>query len=241
MTATPFPDAAPVNHHSARGALYGTLATMFVYPTTDALAELTAPEATEGIRTAAETLGYDDETGRLLDGIESTDVETLQGSYNDLFGIPDSDNGGYEVVPYEAEYTVGDEVSLKQRRIATVSGLLDAFDLQLSDTFAERHDHVALELELMQIISVQRSCSLAADEYEHTADLERIEATLLDHHLSTFVPAMVHDLREATEQTVYLAAGALAETLVTDDTEAHPPTDIDLDGELHGPAGVNAR
>jgi len=154
-----FPDdGTDTDRHGARGALYGALAGVFVYPDEDVLADLTAPEAAEGIRAAAETLGLGSEAERLLDALADTDAESLESTYNDLFGLPSG--GTYEVVPYEAEYTVGDDVSLAQRRIATVAGLLEAFDLERSPEFAERHDHLALELELMQIMSAQRAASL---------------------------------------------------------------------------------
>ncbi|WP_424019295.1 TorD/DmsD family molecular chaperone [Halorientalis pallida] len=241
MDDTTFPDdATATERHGARSALYGALAGVFVYPDEDALADLTAPEAVEGIRSAAETLGLDAAADRFLDALAGTDANALEPTYNELFGLPGED-GTYEVVPYEAEYTVGDDVSLAQRRIATVAGLLDAFDLERSPDFAERHDHLALELELMQILAAQRGASLAADAEDRAADIERIEATLLDHHLGDFLPALAHDLRAATDDPVYLAAADLAEGLVTADVAAHPPSDVEADADLSGPPGVSAQ
>ena len=241
MSDYTFPDdGTETDRHGARSALYGALAGVFVYPDEDVLADLTAPEAAEGIRAAAETLGLSEDAERLLDALDDTDTESLESSYNDLFGIP-GDGGAYEVVPYEAEYTVGDDVSLAQRRIATVAGLLEAFDLERSPDFAERHDHLALELELAQILAAQRAASLAADAEDRAADLERIEAALLDHHLSDFLPSLAIDLRGSTDDPVYLAAADLAEKLVGADQAAHPPSDVKADADLSGPAGVSAR
>ncbi|WP_335999203.1 TorD/DmsD family molecular chaperone [Halorientalis halophila] len=241
MTDDTFPDDGPEpDRHAARSALYGALAAVFVYPDEETVADLTAADAAEGVLEAAETLGCRDEASQFLDALAGTDVADLESSYNDLFGIPGGD-GSYAVVPYEAEYTVGDDVSLAQRRIATVAGLLDAFDLERSPDFAERHDHLALELELMQLLSAQRAASLAADADDRAGDLERIEATLLEHHLGDFLPSLAHDLRETTEDEVYLAAADLGEKLVTADLAAHPPSDVAVDGELTAPPGVSAR
>ncbi|WP_251341492.1 TorD/DmsD family molecular chaperone [Haloplanus halophilus] len=223
--------------HAARAAVYAALAGALGYPDDVAVAELTADETADGLRGAAETLdGLDDEVEGFVDAFAAVDAEGLRRVYDDLFGVPDGD--GYPVVPYEAEYTVGDEVSHKQRRVATVSGLLDAFGLDLSDGFDERHDHVALELELMQVLAGRRAVAADADLDDEASTLREAEATLLSQHLRSFVPAFAAEVRAALADrhgggadddalgpaaTAYRATVDLAEALVETDVEAHPP------------------
>jgi len=224
----------PTRRHAARAAAYAALAGAFCYPDDGAVAELTAEETAAGLRDAAATLdGLDERIEAFVEGFGAVDAEDLRRVYDDLFGVPDGD--GYPVVPYEAEYTVGDEVSHKQRRVATVAGLLDAFGLDRADAFDERHDHVALECELMQVLAGRRAVAVDADLDDEAATLREAEATLLNQHLRGFVPAFAAEVREALAERygdgdglppaadAYHAAVDLAEALVEADAAAHPP------------------
>ncbi|MFB6195744.1 MAG: molecular chaperone [Haloplanus sp.] len=225
-------DPAPPRRHAARAAVYAALAGAFCYPETDTVAELTDDAASEGLREAAAVLDDvdADRVERFVDAFEAADEAALRGVYDDLFGIPDSDT--YPVAPYEAEYTAGEEVSHKQRRVATVSGLLDAFGLDRSEAFDERHDHVAVELELMQVLAARRAVAIDADLDDEAADLRRAEATILAEHLGTFVPAFAADVRDALDDRqgdeggpavdAYRAAVDLAAAFVEADDAAHP-------------------
>jgi TorA maturation chaperone TorD len=216
------PDDEP-EYHAARATLYGLLGGAFVYPEAEVLADLTAEEARAGVEQAAERLGFGAEAAELLDALDATDAESLAAAYNELFGLPDG--GEYPVVPYEGHYTTGSEVSEEQRRIATVVGLMEQFGVTPSDDFAERQDHVAAELELMQVVAAQRSVAAHEGKDEAADNLGGAEATILDEHLVGFVPAFAHELRRATDNDVYLAAATLAERLVSEDHAAHDTTD----------------
>lgn len=187
-----------VHRHAARAALYAGVAGAFQYPDEQAVAELTAPELHEGLREAVAAVGLvdADDVERLVAALDAVDPDRLPAAYDRLFGLPDE--GTYPVVPYEAHYTVADDVSDRQRRIATVSGLLDAFGLDLAEEFAERHDHVAVELELAQVLAGRRAVVRDTEDLDDDRDddLARAEATLLSEHLDGFVPAFAHELRE---------------------------------------------
>lgn len=235
---------ADPHRHAARAAAYAALAGALCYPDDDAVAELTAAETAAGLRDAAATLdGLDDHVEAFVDAVDAVDAEDLRRVYDDLFGVPDGD--GYPVVPYEAEYTVGNEVSHKQRRVATVAGLLDAFGLDRSDAFDERHDHVALECELMQVLAGRRAVAVDADLTDEATSLRRAEATLLNQHLRSFVPAFAADVRDALADRhgesaaadAYRATVDLAEALVEMDAAAHPPgLSVSTDGDAGGEA-----
>lgn len=227
-------DAAegPVRRHAARAAVYAALAGTFCYPDDEAVAELAAADAAEGLREAVAALDDVDPgpVERFVDALDAADPAGLRRVYDDLFGVPDED-GGYPVAPYEAEYTVGDEVSHKQRRIATVSGLLDAFGLDRAEAFDERHDHVALECELLQVLAARRAVAVDADLDDEAESLERAEATVLAEHLGAFFPAFAAEVRAALDDrhgddaaaAAYRAAVDLGEAMVDADDAAHPP------------------
>ncbi|WP_435064344.1 TorD/DmsD family molecular chaperone [Halobaculum sp. EA56] len=229
---TPEEFEAVKRRHGARAALYAVVAGAFCYPETDRFAELTAADAVESLREAAERLGVGDAAADLAAALTDPelDAETLADGYDALFGLP-GDDGEYPVVPYEAAYTVRDDLSAKQRRIATVSGLLEAFDLDRADGFHERHDHVAVELEVMQVLAARRAVAEAdPDAGGEARSLELAEATVLETHLADFLPGLAHDLGAAVEEgdvsraaaDVYVAAADLAGELVERDRARHP-------------------
>jgi TorA-specific chaperone len=211
-------------YHAARATLYCAAAAAFTYPDERTVSELTDSEARDGIERAAERLGLRAEATELLDAVEETPLSTLRSAYDDLFGVP-GDEGTYPVVPYEAHYTTRDELSIEQRRIATVVGLMEEFGVEPSDDFAERQDHVAAELELAQVLAGQRAVALDGGDATAADRVGRAESTVLADHLVEFVPALAHDLCGATDEPAYLAAADLVEELVTDDNGKRPDSE----------------
>ncbi|UIP01434.1 molecular chaperone TorD family protein (plasmid) [Halobaculum sp. CBA1158] len=218
-------------HHGSRAALYAVLAGTFCYPDGDAVAELTDEETISAMRSAANRLGCGDAAADLASALTAPDLdaETFADGYDALFGLP-GDDGEYPVVPYEADYTARDDLSAKQRRIATVSGLLSAFDLERADDYHERRDHVAVELELMQVLAARRAIVEADSDDDRGEDLALAEATVLEEHLADFLPGLAHDIgsaagREGVPEAaadVYVAAADLATALLERDRAGHP-------------------
>ena len=205
------------DRHSARAALYSALGTALCYPTAERLADLEDEAVQESLREAGERLDLGTETAAFCEAVTTTDLATATRAHDDLFGLPDAE-GAYPVVPYEANYTTSGEGGEAQRRIATVVGLMEAFDVQPAETFHERQDHVAAELELAAIVAAKRAVAAeadaSADAVEHLRGAER---TLLDEHLSDFVPALAHDVRAATDDPLLEATVALGAALVRRD------------------------
>ncbi|MFB6129168.1 MAG: molecular chaperone [Halorhabdus sp.] len=237
MTDTTPTHDSPAAEHTARASLYAACAATFQFPDEDVVADLTDEGAVAGLRAAADRLGFTEEVTTLLEAVKSADREDLEGEYQRLFGIP-GDDGTYPVVPYEATYTAGEEIGKQQRRIATVVGLMETFGLEPSDSFSERQDHVAAELELLQVVAAQRAVAVEEEADDVRERLRAAETTLLAAHLGDFVPSLAERIRAETDSDVYRAAADLAEALVTWDLARHPdeavtPTDLD------GPAGVS--
>jgi TorA maturation chaperone TorD len=220
-------------HHTRRAALYGFAATVFQYPDEAVVGDLQDETVQDAIREAGAALDLETEVDALLDALAGVDRDSLEPAYNRLFGLP-GDGGTYPVVPYEAHYTTGDEVNESQRRIATVVGLLEEFGLEISDEFDERHDHVTVELELLQVLAAQRAVALDGNDDETAVHLARAGATVLDEHLGDFVPAFAHRVRKTVggdgssdrevpeASAVYAAAADLAAALVEFDEASHP-------------------
>lgn len=205
------------DRHSARGALYGALGASLCYPTEERLADLEDEAVQESLREAGDRLDLGTETAAFCEAVATTDLETARRRHDELFGLPDAE-GTYPVVPYEANYTTSGEGGEAQRRIATVVGLMEAFDVQPAETFHERQDHVAAELELAAIVAAKRAVAVAADASgDAVQHLRGAERTLLDEHLSDFVPALAHDVRAATDDPLLEATVALAAALVRRD------------------------
>ncbi|WP_226013163.1 TorD/DmsD family molecular chaperone [Halomicrobium salinisoli] len=219
--------------HARRAALYGYAATALQFPDDTTVADLTDDEVQSAIRAAGDAVGCREAVDRLIDALDGVDRDGLESAYNDLFGVP-GDDGTYPVVPYEAEHTVEGDVGEKQRRIATVVGLLEQFGLEPGDEFDERHDHVAVELELLQVLSAQRAAALADGDDDAADRLARATATAVDEHLAGFVPELAHAVTtevsgEAADPDVaddalgvYARAAKLAAALVERDAASHP-------------------
>lgn len=215
---------ADYERHGARAALYSALAGVFPYPDEAMVADLNATETREGVLEAGEKLGFDEETTAFCDVLASVEVESLQSAHMALFGLP-TDDGQYRVVPYEANYTVRDDVSQQQRRIAKVVGAVEALGFEISEEFDERQDHVTVELELMQVLAGWRAIAAQSSDLEDGDAVAGIEATLLDEHLVDFVPAFATAVCEATDHELYSSAANLAEALVTWDHTQHGTPD----------------
>lgn len=209
-------DVPTHEYHGARAALYSALAGVFCYPDEETLAELTAPETLHGIGDAGGTLDLEHEAAALREALTTEDPEALRATYTETFGLP-SDDGEYAVVPYEANYTVRDDIGQKQRRIAKVVGAVEALGFTVAETFNERQDHVALELELLQLLAGWRAVAARTDDLSDAGSVAKVEATLLEDHLIDFVPSLSNAIREATDEPVYVAAADLAEELVVAD------------------------
>lgn len=214
--------------HGARAALYSAVATAFVYPDESVFDDLTDAEVVSSLQTAAQALGLDDAMNDLLVAVEAADPDDLRTTFTSLFAVPEE--GAYPVIPYEANYTAPDEVAMQQHRVADVAGLLGSIDLERSDRFDDRQDHVAVELELMQVLAAMRAVAVEEDATDRAERIAKMEATVLSDHLSDFVPAFAHDLREATDHPVYLAAADLAEQLVVWDNRQHDPVETPTPG-----------
>lgn len=232
-------------YHGARAAAYGIAAAAFLYPDESTLSELRAPETAEGLSDAADRLALDVAAAAtdLLAALDGVAGDALRDAHTDLFGVPDG--GAYPVVPYETAYTVAGGGDHEQRRIAAVAGLLGAFDLDRSEGFDERHDHVAVELELMQVLAAKRAVALDADEPDLAATMRDAEATVVEGHLSEFVPPLAHDVRgtlddrpvDADAAAVLRAAATLAERLVERDAATHPSDVPTPDSVAAAPGG----
>jgi len=235
------PEAAEA-FHAARATLYGAVGGAFCYPDVETRATLTAHDARDGVLQAGERLGLRDEAERFLDAFVDASVSDLESAYNALFGLPDG--GEYPVVPYEAHYTTDSDVGESQRRIAAVVGLMETFGVEPGEEFAERHDHVAAELELMQVVSAQHAVAIHQGDATAADRLAEAEDTVLDEHLVEFVPALAHDVERTVDDDdgasgwrAYRAAATLAAELVRRDHAGAPSDEgesADDDGSADG-------
>lgn len=235
-------DGSDEARHGARAALYGAVAGAFVYPDADQLAALTDPEAVDALRTAGDRLGLDDVVASFVAALQATDADGLARAYDRLFGLPDG--GRYPVVPYEAAHTVAGDIGQKQRRVAAVAGLMERLGVEPGESFDERQDHVAAELELLQVLAGRRAVA-AADGDRTAADRTRTaEATVVHEHVADFVPSLAAAIREAADpdddgEVAYVAAASLAEALVERDARRYDPPAIGTGDDADDRAAAN--
>ena len=118
--------------------------------------------------------------------------------------------------PYGTEYTAA-HVFMRAQQLADVAGFYRAFGLRVAAGFRERPDHIASELEFMQVLTLKEARALARRERAHAGICRRAEARFLKEHLGRWLEPYAAKLAAAGGQGFYVRAAALARDFVAKD------------------------
>ena len=175
-----------------RAATYGLLARLFRVevdqPLLDELHARRYPTGTgdddidEGYRLIATYLSNADERS----------VTELAVDFARVF-IGDGVDSYAAAFPFESVYTSEKRLKMQAAR-DEVLAIYHAYGLTKDDAWDENEDHIAPELEFMQVLCARTADALRHGDENKAVSLLRTQRNFLDDHLTAWVPMLVHDM-----------------------------------------------
>lgn len=198
---------------NARARSYGMLARLFReevdLPTLRELQQMRFPQATGN---AAADEGYH----QLYDYLKRAwddSVTELAIDYVSTF-IGHGVNGYSAAYPYESVYTSERRLLMQEARAEVLATLRE--NELMRGNWNEAEDHIALELEFMQRLSLRAADALSDDAEDEAIAYLRTSYDFLESHLLNWVPMLVADMRMHARTLFYqglaqLTLGSLQE------------------------------
>ena len=115
--------------------------------------------------------------------------------------------------PYGTEYT-GSHVFMRAQQLADVAGFYRAFGLRVAAGFRERPDHIATELEFMQVLALKEARALARRERAHAGICRRAQARFLQEQLGRWLAPYTAKLAAQDGEGFYARVAGLARDFV---------------------------
>ena len=207
-----------IKEASLRGALaraqaYGLLARAFGRPDAELESEVNSGRFGAALQEALAILDCAEAAalGAVLDGQPSDD--DLGADFMRLFNPSLEAN----CPPYETEYT-GAHVFMRAQQLADVAGFYRAFGLKIASSFHERPDHIAAELEFMQVLALKEARALARGERANAGICRRAQARFLKEHLGRWLAPYAERL-SAVSHNFYARLASLARWLAAWDAD----------------------
>ena len=198
---------------NARARSYGMLARLFReevdLPTLRELQQMRFPQATGN---AAADEGYHQLYNYLKRAWDDS-VTELAIDYVSTF-IGHGVNGYSAAYPYESVYTSERRLLMQEARAEVLATLRE--NELVRGNWNEAEDHIALELEFMQRLSLRAADALSDDAEEEAIAYLRASYDFLENHLLNWVPMLVADMRMHARTLFYqglaqLTLGSLQE------------------------------
>lgn len=126
---------------------------------------------------------------------------------------------GYSAAyPYESVYTSEKRLMMQDAR-DEVLAIYRSQGLDKQETWKEAEDHLALELEFMQILANRTVDALKAGDEDAAIDLLATQKNFLEDHLMAWVPMMTSDMRRFAKTDLYRGLASLTDGFMTVDFE----------------------
>ena len=117
--------------------------------------------------------------------------------------------------PYESVYT-SEKRLLMQASRDEVLAVYRAYGIDKGD-WTEAEDHIALELEFMQILSDRAAQALRSGDEDSAYDLLVTQRNFVEDHLVSWVPMMTADMHKYAKTKMYQGLAYLAEGFLDTD------------------------
>ena len=212
---------------AAHSRIYAFLACAFADPDGTTLARLrqAAPVAAEALA----IIGGTESRAALAaycDAIEPLGDDDLAGSHHLVFGHGISG----DCPPYEGEYGQP-HIFQKTQALADNAGFFEAFGLAPATGFADRLDHIAVELEFLHVLAVKEAYALGRGHgAEQIAIVRDATRKYLNEHLGRWAPAFAARMEAKAHDSPYGALARLLAAFVADEKRAWDiapvPTDL---------------
>ena len=98
-----------------------------------------------------------------------------------------------------------------------VLAIYHAYGLDKSSEWEESEDHVAAELEFMQVLCARTTEALKAGDEDKAAQLLQTQKNFLEDHLASWTPMMTVDIRRLAKTKFYLGLADLTDGFLAED------------------------
>lgn len=179
-------------------------------------------EALRAVRWPVETGNEDaDEGYRLLATFLSNTwigtVDDLAADYVRCF-LGKGKNGYSCAYPYES-VNRSEKRLLRQDERDQVLAIYRSQGLDKREGFKEEEDHIAVELEFMQVMAARTTRALERGEEDRAGELFGVQREFMDEHLGVWTPNFTADLRKFAKTGFYQALASLTDGFLTTDKE----------------------
>lgn len=126
---------------------------------------------------------------------------------------------GYSAAyPFESVYT-SEKRLLMQGARDEVLALYRVAGLEKQESWREGEDHIALELEYMQILSLRTAEALREGDQDRALSLLKSQFNFMDVHLGGWAPLLTGEMRTFAKTDFYKGLAYMAEGFLETDTE----------------------
>ncbi len=204
-----------INLNEQRAATYGLLSRLFRVEIDEELLE-----QLRGMRFPASTGNSDVDEGylrfaRYLSNTWDNSLTDLAVDYVRVFighGV-DAFSAAY---PFESVYTSEKRLLMQDAR-DEVLAIYRAAGLDKKESWKEGEDHVALELEFMQVLANRTTDALKKGDEDEAAALLTTQQNFLNDHLASWVPMMTADMKRFAKTDLYLGLAYLTDGYLDSD------------------------
>lgn len=120
--------------------------------------------------------------------------------------------------PYESVYTSEKRLLMQDARDEVLS-IYRSCGIDKSDEWKESEDHIALELEFMQVLANRAADALKKGDEESAEALLLTQKNFFDDHVASWVPMLTLDMRRFAKTGLYLGLAALTDGFLETDRE----------------------
>jgi DMSO reductase family type II enzyme chaperone len=210
-----------------RARVYRALAGVFRAPDPESIQQVRdrdLPELCDALERLTEEAGPAAESDLVAKARSLThlwsdaDIAQLRRGYHDAF----DESSGKRSAPTEMDQLDGPpQLELTRNfEMADVAGFYQAFGVKV-DPSGDRVDHIAAELEFMNLLAVKESIALEQEgEGEHAQVCRDASRSFLRDHLGRWVRPFAKKLGEEAADPIYVEAGAFLSLWVAHDIAA---------------------
>ena len=133
--------------------------------------------------------------------------------------IGHGNNGRSAAYPFESVHTSEKRLLMQDAR-DEVLAIYRANLLKKGQEWNDCEDHIALELEFMQVMSERTAEALKEGKEDEAVEMLKTQRAFVGQHLANWVPMFVSDIKYFSQTDLYIGAGELLLGFVQTEVEA---------------------
>ena len=122
--------------------------------------------------------------------------------------IGHGNNGRSAAYPFESVHTSEKRLLMQDAR-DEVLAIYRANLLKKGEEWNDCEDHIALELEFMQVMSERTAKALKEGKEDEAVEMLKTQRAFVGQHLANWVPMFVSDIKYFSQTDLYIGAGEL--------------------------------